>query len=31
MELEFTNEEDLMRVPMKKEGSADTDVRAAVH
>ena len=27
MEIEFTNEEDLVRVPIKKEGSADTDVR----
>lgn len=27
MELEFTNEEDLVRVPVKKEGSTDTEVR----
>ena len=27
MELEFTNEEDLLRVPIKKEGSTETDVR----
>ena len=27
MELEFTNEEDLLRVPMKKEASTETDVR----
>ena len=27
VELEFTNEEDLLRVPMKKEGSTETDVR----
>lgn len=28
MELAFTNEEDLLRVPMKKEGSSDTEVRS---